>query len=77
MMTFILPLGKFRYTRAPMGLNASSDEFCRRTDEALAGVDGVVKVVDDILVQAEDYNQLEERLEQVLERCRAACITLT
>jgi transposase InsO family protein len=77
MTTFILPSGKYRYTRAPMGLNASSDEFCRRTDEALAGVDGVVKVVDDILVQAEDYDQLEERLEQVLERCRAARITLT
>jgi hypothetical protein len=53
MTTFILPSGKYRYTRAPMGLNASSDEFCRRTDEALAGVAGVVKVVDDILVQAE------------------------
>jgi hypothetical protein len=77
MTTFILPSGKYRYTRAPMGLNASSDEFCRRTDEALAGVAGVVKVVDDILVQAEDYDQLEERLEQVLERCRAARITLT
>jgi hypothetical protein len=77
MTTFILPSGKYRYTRAPMGLNALSDEFCRRTDEALAGVDGVVKVVDDILVQAEDYDQLEERLEQVLERCRAARITLT
>jgi hypothetical protein len=37
MTTFILPSGKYRYTRAPMGLNASSDEFCRRTDEALAG----------------------------------------
>jgi hypothetical protein len=77
MTTFILPSGKYRYTRAPMGLNASSDEFCRRTDEALAGVAGVVKVVDDILVQAENYEQLEERLEQVLERCRAARITLT
>jgi hypothetical protein len=77
MTTFILPSGKYRYTRAPMGLNASSDEFCRRTDEALAGVEGVVKVVDDILVQAEDYGQLEERLKQVLERCRAARITLT
>jgi hypothetical protein len=34
-------------------------------------------VVNDILVQAKDYDQLEERLQQVLERCRAACITLT
>ena len=26
--TFLLPQGKFRYLRAPMGLNASSDEWC-------------------------------------------------
>ena len=29
---FLLPQGKFRYTRAPMGLNASSDEWCSRSD---------------------------------------------
>ena len=28
--TFLLPQGKFRYTRAPMGLNASSDEWFSR-----------------------------------------------
>ena len=26
--TFLLPQGKFRYLWAPMGLNASSDEWC-------------------------------------------------
>ena len=26
--TFLLPQGKFRYTWAPMGLNASSNEWC-------------------------------------------------
>jgi hypothetical protein len=77
MTTFILPSGKYRYTRAPMGLNASSDEFCRRTDEALAGISGVVKVVDDILVQGEDYEDLEKRLVQVLKACNAARVTLT
>ena len=35
-----------------MGLNASSDEWCRRSDEALHGLKGVVKLVDDILIFA-------------------------
>jgi hypothetical protein len=65
--TFLLPEGKFRYVRAPMGLSSSSDEFCQRTDEALMGAQGVVKVVDDILVQAKDWKTLRSRLEDVLQ----------
>jgi hypothetical protein len=60
-----------------MGLSSSSDEFCQRTDEALAGAQGVVKVVDDILVQAKDWKTLRSRLEDVLQRCRKHGITLS
>ena len=75
--TFLLPEGKFRYTRAPMGLSSSSDEFCRRTDEALMGLEGVVKVVDDILVQAKDRETLFLRVDAVLQRCRTHGITIS
>ena len=30
--TFLLPEGPFRYLRAPMGLSASSDEWCQKSD---------------------------------------------
>jgi len=30
--TFLIPEGRFRYLRAPMGLNASSDEWCFHSD---------------------------------------------
>ena len=36
--TFIMPSGKYRFKIAPMGLNASSDEWCRRLDEAIQGL---------------------------------------
>ena len=49
-----------------MGLNASGDEFCARSDEAVEGLDGVVKLIDDILVYAETLEQLFERAENVL-----------
>ena len=32
-----------------MGLISAGDEYCRRTDQALAGLPNVVKVVDDML----------------------------
>ncbi|TRY75148.1 hypothetical protein TCAL_09953, partial [Tigriopus californicus] len=49
-----VPFGewRFHYNRAPMGLNASSDKRCHRSDVAIKGLPGVLKLVDDILVQA-------------------------
>jgi len=75
--TFLLPSGRYRYTRAPMGLSASSDEFCSRTDQALANLPGVLKIVDDILVHAENWTQLYDRLHKVLKKCKEHGITLT
>ena len=34
--TFLLPTGRYRYLRAPMGL--SSDEWCRQSDRAIEGM---------------------------------------
>ncbi len=43
--TFLTPWGRFRYLRAPMGLSASSDEWCHRSAQALEGLTGVLKLV--------------------------------
>ena len=74
---FIHELGVFEYLRAPMGLNASGDEFCARSDEAVEGLDGVVKLIDDILVYADTLEQLFERAENVLKACQEKNITLS
>ena len=75
--TFLLSSGRYRYLRAPMGCSASSDEWCKRSDAALAGIPGVQKLVDDILIEAKDYNQLFERTETVLNRCVDSNITIS
>ena len=36
--TFLLPSGRYRYLRAPMGLSSSSDEWCRHSDRAIEGM---------------------------------------
>ena len=75
--TFLLPYGRFKYRRAPMGLCSSSDEFCRRSDEAIQDLTGVQKIVDDILIHAPSKEILFERIRQVLERCRRHGITVS
>ena len=74
---FICERGTFVYCRAPMGLNASGDEFCRRSDDALAGLSGIIKLIDDILIFGDTEEQLYERLESVIQRCQESGITLS
>ena len=74
--TFITPYGRFRFCRGPMGFVATGDEFCRRGDVALSGVQQCVKVVDDILLWDEHFDAHLERVYEVLVRCRTHGITI-
>ena len=74
--TFITPWGRYKFLRNPMGLTSAQDEYCRRGDEALAGLDHLRKVVDDILIFGESNQELLTRVVEVLERCRENGITL-
>ena len=69
--------GRFQYKRAPMGLVSAGDEFCARTDRALAGIQGVYKLVDDILVYGATHGELLHRIKLVFERCLEWGITLS
>jgi len=75
--TFLLPYGRFRYLRSPMGLSSSSDEFCRYSDRAIEGLPWTRKIVDDILVWAPDMDTLADRLKVISERCKSLNIVLS
>ena len=70
---FLLPQGRFCYRVAPMGLNPSGDWWCRKSEEAIAGLPRVLKLMDDILVHAPLLDELRGRIRGVLQRCRAHC----
>ena len=74
---FLIQQGRFRYLRAPMGLNASSDEWCRQSDIIIAGLPYAMKIVDDTIIWAENEEQLEERVTTVLKRCKENNITIS
>ena len=74
--TFILPSGRYRYLRIPQGLNASSDEWCRRSDAVVEGLLWSRKIVDDILIWAPDMTTLQSRIEEISSRCKILNICL-
>ncbi len=60
-----------------MGLSSSTDEWNIHSDTAVAGLKGITKEVDDILIQVPDYPTLWTRLKETLERCREHGITIS
>ena len=55
----------------------SGDEFCQRTDQALAGIPGMFKLVDDVIVFGSTKAELLKRIAQVFQRCQEHQITLS
>ena len=60
-----------------MGMSASGDEFVQRSDQALAGLQGFRKLVDDILLVADNEEQFLKRFLEMVQRCFKAGITLS
>ena len=75
--TFLVETGRYRFTRAPMGLNPSSDYFCERSDMAFANIPDLLKIVDDGLLQAPTKQDLLKLFRQILECCRKSNLTLS
>jgi len=78
---FIVNTGKgahrYVYLRSPMGLVSTSDFFNRETDLIFAGLPGVKKLVDDILIEARSLEEMEERVRTVLKQAKLNNVTIS
>jgi hypothetical protein len=73
---FISPYGQFIHCRAPMGYIASCHAYNLRGDKALAGIEALEKIVDDILAATVGFPEHYQTERAVLERCREYGIML-
>jgi len=73
---FLTEWGRYKFQRATMGLVSAGDEYNRRTEEALEGIPGLIKLVDDICIYSEEYDDHIKKINLFLDRCRAKGITL-
>ena len=48
--TFITPFGRYRFNRLPFGITSAPEHFQRRMSEVLQDLEGVVCLIDDILI---------------------------
>ena len=59
-----------------MGFISTGDSYNLRSDNALSGLQGITKPVDDVLVASVDAEQHIKDVTALLERCREKNITL-
>ena len=76
------PWGRYRWLRMPFGIVPAPEEFQRRIDQALVGLNGCSTIADDILVfgcgetSEEALEDQDFNLRNVLKRCREKAIKL-
>ncbi|XP_026322974.1 uncharacterized protein K02A2.6-like [Hyposmocoma kahamanoa] len=68
--------GLFKYTRLVFGLASAPAIFQRAMECILSGMDGVLCLLDDVLVTGKDRTEHLERLHAVLKRLQGAGLTL-
>ena len=74
--TFITPFGRYYFNRLPFGITSAPEHFQRRMAAILQGLDGVVCLMDDVLVHGRTQQEHDERLHAVLEKLQASGVTL-
>ena len=74
--TFITPFGRFKFNRLPFGITSAPKHFQRRMNQILAGMNGVVCLIDDILVYGTTQAEHDQRLMTVLRKICDAGLTL-
>ena len=52
--TFITPFGRYICLRSPFGVSSLPEHFTGRMDKIFEGCEGVVKIMDDVLIIGED-----------------------
>ena len=76
LITFITPFGRYWFNKLPFGISSAPKIFQRKMSATLEGIPGVLCHLDDVLVYGKDSQEHDSRLTTVLERIRAAGITL-
>ena len=74
--TFITPFGRYKFNKLPFGVSCAPELFQHRMNRILEGMEGVVVLMDDVLVFASTKEEHDIRLSTVLKRLEEVGATL-
>ena len=73
---FITPFGRYCFNVLPFGITSAPELFQRRMSAMLQGLQGVVCMMDDVLIFGKNHKEHDDHLEAVLKQLVAAGVTL-
>lgn len=74
--TFLTPFGRFCFKKLPFGICSAPELFQKRMNTILAGMEGVLCLMDDVLVFGKEEEEHNLRLKGVLRRLQQEGVTL-
>ena len=74
--SFITPFGRYYFNRLPFGITSAPEHFQKRMSSVLKGLEGIVCLMDDVLVHGRTEQEHDERLLAALSRLQESGITL-
>ena len=74
--TMALDIGRFQWTRFPMGSIVAQDVFQRKLDAIFLSIPGVTGIADDMIIYGRNDQEHDEHLVNFLEVCRKNTLTL-
>ncbi|CAA9998761.1 unnamed protein product, partial [Nesidiocoris tenuis] len=75
-LTFATPWGRFRCLRLPFGLSSAPEIFQQIMCSLLQQIDGIEIAIDDVLIHAQNEEELNRRTKIVLDRIKGAGLKL-
>ena len=74
--TFVTPFGRVWFNKLPFGISSAPECFHRRMKDILAGEDGVLCYMDDILIFGKNREEHNTRLHSNLKKIKTEGVTL-
>ena len=74
--TFTTPFGRYCFHRLPFGITSVPEHFQRRMSDNLSDLEGVVCMMDDVLVHGGTWEEHNQCLDNVLQRMSDVGMTL-
>uniref|UniRef100_A0A669BA80 Gypsy retrotransposon integrase-like protein 1 n=1 Tax=Oreochromis niloticus TaxID=8128 RepID=A0A669BA80_ORENI len=75
--TFAVHNGVYRYKRLIFGVSSASEQYQHEIANALAGIEGVENISDDVIIHAPDQETHDKRLHAVMKRLSDCGLTLS
>ena len=69
-ITFLTPIGRFKFKRLPMGINTAPEIYQRKMCELLEGIENVLIYMDDVIIYGRTEEEHNVTLLKVLNKIR-------